>query len=608
MVFTGPESGVTATTARITLSATVESTVESTGETVVIGLGSITGLEDGGGVSQTDSLEDFSISDAVGVTVSPNSLSLTELGAPMDVEKEYTIVLDTDPGADVSIRVSNSDSSAVEVDTDSSTPGNQSTLTFTHGNSGNWNMEQPVTVRVLNDSDATGETVNLTHAATVSDTNNPYDGISIDPVVVSTTDAGHGVVVSEEMVSVGENDGEVSYTVVLKSEPSGAVEISATSDATTMATVSPATLTFTASEWKEPQTVTVTGKGAGTTSIRHAVARSGDSTNYPTTTTIPAVPVTVTAVAGLVIIETDGETTVSEDGTTVIDTYTIALTVEPTHDVTVTVTAGGGAQVNITGGSVGSEQSLTFTPRGANIWSTAQTVTVTGVDDELDNVGDARTVTIAHAASSDDTRYDIEDAGSVSVTVSDDDEAGVTVSPLSLSVTELGDSSSIEKSYTVVLDTDPGMDVTITVNNGDNSLRDLRPIVVDTDSGAAGNQTTLTFTSGNWDTPQTVTVRALNDRDGANESVSLTHSAVVSDTSNPYHGISIDPVMVSTTDAGHGVVVSEEMVSVDENDEEATYTVVLKSRPGQPDGRLTIEVRSGSTGTATVSPARHAAL
>ena len=43
------------------------------------------------------------------------------------------------------------------------------------------------------------------------------------------------------------------------------------------------------------KTVTVTGRGVGTTSISHAVQSSADITNYPTTTTLPGVAVTVGA-------------------------------------------------------------------------------------------------------------------------------------------------------------------------------------------------------------------------------------------------------------------------------------------------------------------------
>ena len=123
---------------------------------------------------------------------------------------------------------------------------------------------------------------------------------------------------------------------------------------------------------------------------------------------------------GLAILETDGDTTVSEDGSTVTDTYTVALNTEPTHDVTVTVTAGAGAEVNRAGGTAGPTQTLTFSASGANIWSTAQTITVTGVDDNVVNQGGSRTVKIAHETSSSDSDYTIGDAGEVSVTVTDD--------------------------------------------------------------------------------------------------------------------------------------------------------------------------------------------
>ncbi len=251
------------------------------------------------------------------VTVPTTSLALTELGSPADVAKTYTLVLGTDPGADVTVTVSNGDTTAVAVDTDAGTSGDQNTLLFTHGPSGTWNTAQTVTVRALNDADAEDETFELTHAATAG--GGSYDGITIDPVVLTITDAGHGVVVSETSLSVVENDQSATYTLVLKSQPSGPVVISATlgttgtatntlalksrpssdvmiaatSGATGTATVSPDTLTFTGATWNTPQTVTITGKGAGSTAIRHAITSSADGGNYPLSMEIPAVDVAV---------------------------------------------------------------------------------------------------------------------------------------------------------------------------------------------------------------------------------------------------------------------------------------------------------------------------
>ena len=81
----------------------------------------------------------------------------------------------------------------------------------------------------------------------------------------------------------GEHDETATYTVELMNRPSGNVVISATSGATATATVSPGTLTFGASDWNTPMEFTVTGKGAHSTSISHAVsATAADATNYPT--------------------------------------------------------------------------------------------------------------------------------------------------------------------------------------------------------------------------------------------------------------------------------------------------------------------------------------
>ena len=165
-----------------------------------------------GGVSPTDNLSDFTISDppsTANVTVSPTSLALTELGTSSTIQKTYTIVLDTDPGADVTVTVTNGDPTSVDVDTDAGTSGNQNTLTFTHGNSGNWGTAQEITVRVLNDGDAANESFNLTHAATAA--SGPYNNITIDPVAITTDDAGHGVVVSKSSVSVDDNDDTATY-------------------------------------------------------------------------------------------------------------------------------------------------------------------------------------------------------------------------------------------------------------------------------------------------------------------------------------------------------------------------------------------------------------
>ena len=112
--------------------------------------------------------------------------------------------------------------------------------------------------------------------------------------------------------------------------------------------------------------------------------------------------------------------------------------------------------------------------------------------------------------------------------------AGVTVSETALTVTE---EDATGDTYTVVLHSEPTANVVVTV--GGHSGTDVTPAPV-----------TLTFTSLNWETAQTVTVTAGNDADTANDTVSLTHSAASTD--SDYSGISIAGVTVTVNDNDTG--------------------------------------------------------
>ena len=107
---------------------------------------------------------------------------------------------------------------------------------------------------------------------------------------------------------------------------------------------------------------------------------------------------------------------------------------------------------------------------------------------------------------------------------------GVTVSKTALTVTE---QDTTGDGYTVVLDTEPTADVTVTVAG--HAGTDVTP-----------NPGSLTFTMSNWDTAQTVTVTAGDDADTTDDSVTLTHSAASAD--NDYGSIAIDEVAVTVND------------------------------------------------------------
>ena len=109
---------------------------------------------------------------------------------------------------------------------------------------------------------------------------------------------------------------------------------------------------------------------------------------------------------------------------------------------------------------------------------------------------------------------------------------GVTVSTMALTVTE---QDTTGETYTVVLDTEPTASVVVTVTGHASTDVNLTP-----SSGI------LTFTTGNWGTAQTVTVKAGNDADTTNDTVTLAHAATGSDTD--YDGITIGSVVVTVED------------------------------------------------------------
>ena len=269
----------------------------------------------------------------------------------------------------------------------------------------------------------------ISHSATSTDAK--YNGTSIANVTATVVDNDTAAVnLSPATVSVTEASGAGrtdTYTVVLATRPTHSVTITPTSETPAAATVSPGTLTFTTGTWNTAQTVTVTGVddnvdqiGNRSVTISHSAASTDTKYN-----SISIANVTATVVdndgAGLTINETGTpkETRVTESGSGNTDTYTVVLDTEPTASVTIAVTSSDPLAATV------SPATLTF---ATSTWNTARTVTVTGMNDNTDNPGGGREVSISHAASSTDPKYTISSGGTVEAMVRDDDATTVTLS------------------------------------------------------------------------------------------------------------------------------------------------------------------------------------
>ena len=174
--------------------------------------------------------------DTAEITVSAAQLTVVEIGTGA-----YTVVLSHPPVGEVTIKVAGAD--------DVST--NPSQLVF---DASNWDTPQTVTVIAGNDDDAYDDTVEIAHA--VEGSAEEYVGLTVAAVTVTVLDPDTaGLSVSPRAIGILE-EGTGTYTVELTSEPSEEVTVDITTGG--LITVEPAILTFTADNWDEPVTVTVT--------------------------------------------------------------------------------------------------------------------------------------------------------------------------------------------------------------------------------------------------------------------------------------------------------------------------------------------------------------
>ena len=431
------------------------------------------------------------------VSVAPRELTVDEAGGTA----VYVVSLDSQPSGTVTISVSSSDAGAATV---RPTP-----LTFT---TVNWRTPRILTVTGVDDNlDNPNDrrTATISHAAS----GGGYDGVAVDSVTVTVRDDDSsgvpGITLSTNALSISEDGGGGSYYVNLASRPDETVTVSVSSSNTGAVTVSPAQLQFTTDNWNQRQIVRVravddaidnpgnarvavithTGPGVGSATIPITVR---DDEPTPSVSVSPAV---------LTVDEAGGAAS-----------YSVSLNQRPSGSVTISVNSSNA------GAATASPSSLTF---GTHNWRTPQTVTVTGVDDDIDNPNDQRTAIIGHSASGGGYGRVLVD--SVTVTIRDDDSTGggggndggggdngggigdvgggssggvpgITLSKYALAISENGGGGS----YYVTLDSRPSGTVTVSV-----SSLNTGAVRVDVSS--------LTFTPDNWDRQQTVNVRAVDD-------------------------------------------------------------------------------------------------
>jgi parallel beta-helix repeat protein len=231
---------------------------------------------------------------------------------------------------------------------------------------------------------------------------------------------------------------------------------------------------------------------------------------------------------GVEIIDTEARVTTESGGKHVIG---IRLRNAPTADVSLAVTARppvGPAPLEATV----SAPSVTFTSTN---WNVIQYVTVTGIDDTLQD-GDKTYVVDIGPATTLDTNYSSLGTTALTFVNSDDDPplAGGAVSITNITSTNTTEAGAIAN-FSVVLTSAPTADVTINLaisNQGEATL----------------SSSTITFTTANWNIAQVVTVTGLDDTlvDGNASYVVMTSATISTDTN--YNNVVVQDIAFTNTD------------------------------------------------------------
>ncbi|MBF2755154.1 MAG: hypothetical protein ISN29_07850, partial [Gammaproteobacteria bacterium AqS3] len=526
----------------------------NTGQTVTVSAASDDGKDDESatinltGENITDASVNVNVTDdedsAVGLTASPTSLALVEEGA----SGTFTLKLASKPANNRSIALSVTGDLTVS----------PATLSFTGGDSGNWNTGQTVTVSATGDTDKIDDTASVNWAGDPAIENLAgISRITAGSLPVSITDNDDSAVVltlspappaSLTVVEGASN----TFTVKLAARPANGRTVTLASDNTDV-TLDKTELTFTTADWSTAQTVRVTA------------ADDDDGANDTANISLTGGRIT-TASLEVKVTDNDRGLSVSTTALTVPEndsrTFTVKLAAQPDSNVTVTLrqpTDNTDVTVD-TSASTGNQNTLTFT---TDNWNTEQNVTVKAADD-ADAIEDRATINVSATGDG----YTDETA-TVTVTVTENDTAGLAIIQATDPLAVIEGSSA---TFTVALATQPSDTVTVTLAQPTDNIN--TDVTLGTGTNTTGNQITLTFTTSNWNTAQTVTVKAAEDNDdGSDDRATISISATGGD-----YGSVTGSVSVRVTDNDRGLIVSTTVLTVSENDS-ATFKVKLAAQP-----------------------------
>ncbi|MBM82341.1 MAG: hypothetical protein CMJ78_17385, partial [Planctomycetaceae bacterium] len=493
--------------------------------------------------------------DQAGFTISEtNNVTAVNESGTSDI---FTVVLDRRPLTDVVLSVVSGDTGEATVSTDQ--------LTFT---TQNWDQPQQIQVTGVDDVtvDGTQQTA-ITIAVVDESSNDAFDGLADQIVTALTADndaASFEVAQTDGTTVVSESGTTDTFTVVLGRQPLTDVVIEVTPNDATETGVDKTRLTFTAANWDQAQTVTVTGQddavldGSQLTPITLEVVDDDSDAAFRNLAPRSIQVVTTDDDApGFTIRETDGETIVTEGGNS--DAFTIVLNLQPSSNVVIDIESENADEASV------NQFRVAFTP---NNWNEPRTIFVSTRNDEVVDGDQTTEISFSVVDNLSDNNFDQLADQSIQVTSIDNDPAAIVI-------TLTGDDTRVSEDGT-----SDQFEVSL-------AAEPLGPVVIELEASGATeasiDKSSLIFAPNTWDQPQVVTVTGVDDPtlDGLEDSL-IVVAVDIENSHSAFHQAQSLGVVVLTEDndeAGFTIVETNGSTVVDEIGSSDVVFVALNAQP-----------------------------
>ncbi len=478
----------------VTLTAGVDTDIIDDTETLLL-------TASGAGYTGVETNVTVTISDKdAGSIIAPAALTIAEgsTGA-------FKVSLSNAPSEDVTVAITGYTGTDL-----AGIPPSPDELTFTETNYGD---AQTVTLTAGVDPDIIDNKLRLKLTASGAE----YAGMETS-IAVTIKDKDAGSIIAPAALTITEGS-TGSFDVWLSNGPSENVTVEVSGYAGTGLAGTPPNplrLTFTPADYGTPQPVTLTADEDNHDLFDEEVTLTLTASGAEYAGKSANLAVTIEDNDDGAIIATPSTVTMTEGGT---GTFDVSLGVMPSTNVTVVVSGYAGTDL---AGTPPSPLTLIFTKTN---YSTPQPVTLTA-DQDSDIINEKETLRL--------TASGAEYAGlstSVTVSIIDNDQTGIVVSPSALTVLE-----GAAATFDVSLSAMPSANVTVAVSGYAGT--DL--------AGTPPNPANLTFTSANYNTAQFVTLTAEEDLDILDDQEILRLTASGSE----YDGVTVN-VPVTIKDNGH---------------------------------------------------------